>query len=38
LLRLGTALSDPTLVEGANFLSQKVPLFALVQPGVTAPA
>ena len=37
LLRLGTALGDPTLVEGANFLGQGMPLFALVQPGVTEP-
>ncbi len=38
LLRLGTALGDPALVEGANFLSQEVPLLTLIQPGVTAPA
>ena len=38
LLRLGIALGDSALVEGANFLSQEVPLLTLVQPGVTAPA
>jgi len=38
LLRLRAAVGDSTLLEGANKLDKEMALFALVQPGVAAPA
>ena len=38
LLRLHAAVGDAALLEGADDLGKEVALFALVQPGVAAPA
>ena len=38
LLRLGALLADPPLVEGADHLGRRMPLLALVQAGMAAPA
>ena len=38
LLRLGAAIGDPTLLEGADDLREGMTLLALVEPGVAAPA
>src|SRR5215831_20431520 len=38
LLRFGAAIADPALLEGADDLRKGMALFALVEPGVAAPA
>jgi hypothetical protein len=38
LLRFRAAVGDAPLLEGANYLGEEVALFALVQPGLAAPA
>src|SRR5271165_2949979 len=38
LLRFGAAVGDPALLEGADDLCEGMALFALVEPGVAAPA
>jgi hypothetical protein len=37
LLRLGTAVGDPPLLEGADDLRERMTLLALVEAGVAAP-